>query len=445
MGTVYARGNKLWISYIDEAGERRWKATGCSVGQEPDAQKILDILETQIAAGAGLKVEGPLTVEKFAEKWTEERKRRGIASAGDDGARIRIHAMPTIGKLLLVDVRPKQIRALIAELRLRMGREKGSMAPRSVRHVYSVLHRMFEDAVADELVPVNPVVLKRGELPARVDKDPTWRSGAVYTRAELEQLISDERLPEYNRTTYATLFLTGMRPGEVSALRWRAYDTKAEPLGRFNAAVAYSTRQKVEKGTKTERPREVPVHPTLAKILAAWKLSGWARMVGRQPSPDDLILPSAWSYTKEGGPESGRGRLNLNHNALLAQLHLDLDALQLRRRRCYDTRRTFISLAQADGARKDILRWVTHGPTGDIMDVYTTLPWHTLCEEVVKLKVELRSGKLLSMPQAVGARKPAESGGTVTKSVTASVTVPKNRRNHATFKVPEEGIEPSWA
>ena len=32
----------------------------------------------------------------------------------------------------------------------------------------------------------------------------------------------------------------------------------------------------------------------------------------------------------------------------------------------------------ADGGRKDILRWITHGPEGDIIDLYTTLPWHTL-------------------------------------------------------------------
>jgi hypothetical protein len=43
------------------------------------------------------------------------------------------------------------------------------------------------------------------------------------------------------------------------------------------------------------------------------------------------------------------------------------------------------------GARKDILRWITHGPEGDIVDLYTTLPWHTLCEEVARLKIDLET------------------------------------------------------
>lgn len=51
-----------------------------------------------------------------------------------------------------------------------------------MRHIYSVLHRMFEDAVADELIASNPCAIKPEELPAKIDKHPTWRSGPVFTR-----------------------------------------------------------------------------------------------------------------------------------------------------------------------------------------------------------------------------------------------------------------------
>jgi hypothetical protein len=36
-----------------------------------------------------------------------------------------------------------------------------------------------------------------------------------------------------------------------------------------------------------------------------------------------------------------------------------------------------------------------HGPRGDIVSVYTTFPWPAFCEEVGKLKISLREGKLL--------------------------------------------------
>jgi hypothetical protein len=35
---------------------------------------------------------------------------------------------------------------------------------------------MLPEAVVDELIDSNPCVLKRGELPGKIDKDPTGRS-----------------------------------------------------------------------------------------------------------------------------------------------------------------------------------------------------------------------------------------------------------------------------
>lgn len=42
-----------------------------------------------------------------------------------------------------------------------------------------------------------------------IDKDPTWRAGAVFTRGELEQFLSDERLPPDRRMVYALPGLGG--------------------------------------------------------------------------------------------------------------------------------------------------------------------------------------------------------------------------------------------
>jgi len=133
-------------------------------------------------------------------------------------------------------------------------------------------------AVVDELIHSNPCAFKRAELPPKIDRDPMWRAGAVFTRQEVEQLISDERIPEDRRVFNALVFLTGMRTDEATALRWRVYDSQLKPPSRLVVSTSYSTRLKMEKAVKTRRPREVPIHPTLAKVLAGWKLSGWARM-----------------------------------------------------------------------------------------------------------------------------------------------------------------------
>jgi len=393
MGTVYARGNKLWIGYKDADGSRKYAPTKFTVGQESKAGKLLEAIERRIqaAAGFGEAALGPLTVKRYLASWIKDRRLRNVASAGDDETRLQRHALPELGELLLAEVRPSHIRTLVRSLKARVGQGRAQLAPRTVRHVYGVLHRMFEDAVADELIESNPCSIKRGELPAIIDKDPTWRSGAVFTREEVEQLISDQRIPENRRVFYAIAFLGGLRTGEVSALRFRAYDASLEPLGRLLVAASFDTRTRREKSVKTGKPREAPIHPTLARVLAAWKLGGWERKMGRAPRPDDVLVPK----------QDGRNR---DAHFVLYWFRRDCEVLGLRQRRQYDSRRTFISLAQADGARKDILRWITHGPDGDIVSIYTTLPWNALCEEVAKLRITLRDGRLIQLPKAANAR-----------------------------------------
>ena len=164
-----------------------------------------------------------------------------------------------------------------------------------------------------------------------------------------------------------------------------------KPLGRLVVASSYSIKKKAVKAVKTERPREVPVHPTLAKVLATWKLSGWEQMMGRKPNAEDLLIPS----------RLGEHR-SVNHS--LKRFHEDCDRIELRRRRQHDLRRSFITLARTDGARRDVLEVITHGPRGNIVDIYTSLPWPLLCEEVAKLQVRLApTGQILQLPKAATA------------------------------------------
>ena len=385
MGYVYKRGKRLWIGYWDAAKKLQQSSTGLPVGQEAKALEALRKIEERIQAGGEVDalLLGPMTVRRYAEHWTAQRVAQGLFSAPDDHARLRLHALPAIGDMSLEDVRPRHVRDLVKVLRA-----AAKLAPRTIRHVYGALHTMFRDAVVDELIPTNPCIMKRGELPKRVDKDPTWRAGAVFTRGELERLISDERLPLDRRVLYTLLGLAGLRFGEVSALRWRTYDTTLDPLGRLLVASSWSTTKHKEKATKTEQPRLVPVHSTLAHVLAQWKLHGWQIMMGRAPGPDDLIIPS-------------RRGLNRSRHHSLEKFREDLERLGMRRRRQHDLRRTFISLARTDGARKDVLERVTHGNRGDIVDMYTELPWALLCEEVAKLKLTLVQGRVIELRPAI--------------------------------------------
>jgi integrase len=308
----------------------------------------------------------PITVARYADRWVAGRRKIGLATADDDASRLRLHALPIIGTLKLEEVRPRHVRDLVLQLRA-----AAQLAPRSIRHVYATLATMFRTAVADELILATPCVLPRGILPKSIDADPSFRANAIFTREEVEGLISDPRILQDRRVLHALKGLAGLRHGEAARLHWRHYDSTLQPLGALDL-----------ERTKTQVPRRVPVHPPLARLLAEWKLAGWERTYGRAPTADDLIVPTR-NMTERPSPEAQH-----------ALLH-DLDTLGLRPRRGHDLRRTFITLAQVDGARRDLLETITHGPRGNIINVYTTFPWPALCAEVQKLNVSVREGLVL--------------------------------------------------
>jgi integrase len=411
MGSVYKRGNKLWIGYIDAAGKQRCVSSGLDVGQEREARKLLEKIEVQIAAGTAPAESGPMTVERFGERWIAERKKLGLRDVSTEEGRLRKHVYPRLGKMVLVDVRPRHLIAFFKELRT-----EGKLAPRTIHHVYGTLRTLFRDARVEELVDTSPCVLTKAQLGKNEDKDPEWRAGALFTREELEALISRDDIPWDRRVLYALQGVAGLRHGEAAGLRWRHLDVKARPLGRLLVAHSYD-----KAGTKTQRSRVVPAHVTLAAMLAEWKLRGWVELMGRVPEADDLIVPS-----REGAIRSRHHSRN--------KLIDDLARLGLRHRRGHDLRRTFITLARVDGARKDILEAVTHGPRGNIMDVYTTLPWASLCEEVAKLRVERRAGDVVPLPRAMGGDEEGEGSSTTvptTVGQTGGGLVSKSWNRHA--------------
>jgi integrase len=341
-----------------------------------------------------------------------DRKQLGLVSACDDETRLKLHAFRFIGEMPLEDVRPRHLRDMVLAMR-----KEAVMAPRSIRKVYATVVTMFRTAVADELVPFTPCVLAKGILPKNIDRDPSFRANAIFTREEVQTLISDVRILEDRRVVYALKALAALRHSEASGLLWRHYDTEADPLGALNL-----------ERTKTQVPRRVPVHQTLARILRDWREGGWERIYGRPPTDDDFIVPTR-NMTERLSPES--------QNAF----GLDLKMLGLRHRRGHDLRRTFITLAQVDGARRDLLETITHGPRGNIINVYTTFPWPALCAEVAKLRItKVRTGVAKIGSKSEPARRLLD--GELRSLATGLATAQRNWLNRWRKSATPAGFEP---
>lgn len=392
MGSVYKRGQKLWIRFKGPDGKWTQSKTDYMVGQERLARKLLTKVEDKIAAGAelGEADQGPLTVARYAERWIEERRKLGLEDWASDESRLRHHILPVLGPMQLDQMRPRHVVELVKKLRM-----TGKLAPKTIYNIYGVVKALFRDAHLGDLIEASPCILTKYQLGENTDKDPEWRATAVYTRDELERLISDPRIPWDRQVLYGLEGIAALRHGEAAGLRWKHYEPTLHPLGRLVIATSYNKGK-----TKTKRTRIMPVHPTLAAMLAEWKLRGWPEMMGRQPTPEDLVVPMP------RGPKTPLGKMR-SKNDSYKRLCTDLETLGLRHRRGHDLRRTMISLARTDGARKDLLELCTHNPgkKQSTIDIYTEFPWEALCGEVAKLKVKQleRLGEVVVLPLAMAA------------------------------------------
>lgn len=392
MSSIYARGSRLWMR-VKVDGVWVSRATPYTTIQRAQAQRYAtaaqDAIDKREQAGAPPVAD---TVRAYAlGPWLDARREAGHDWTADRG-RLENHVLDVLGDLPLADVRASHIADLVRRLRFQ---SEPRLAPRTVRNIYTVVAALFRDATIAGLIETNPCILTAAQLGRVADKDPEWRAGALFTRDEAETLISDPRIPLDRRVVYGLGLLAGLRPGEGAALRLRHYERELAPLGRLLVATAYSTDRSQLKRTKTEAVRGVPVHPALAELLELWLRAGWSAMVGREPGPDDLLIPLPPETAERRTSRTGEPFRGWDYTGRRWR-EQDLPMLGWRRRSVYDTRATFISLAVEDGADERILRdRVTHTkPRRDAFDGYNRLgpAWAETCAEVAKLRIAPRHG-----------------------------------------------------
>jgi integrase len=274
---IYQRGTRLYCR-IKVDGKWESKPTPYNAGDDPHgakAARYLKAAQATLDANASAPGAVPITVKAFAAAWVDGRRALDLDWQNDE-SRLRHHVLPVIGDLQLADVRSRHIVDLFRRIRTSTERP---VAQRTVYNIYSVVSALFRDAKLEDQIEQTPCELTSRQLGPLADKDPEWRPEAVFTRDEVEMFISDPRIPVDRQMVYALEFLAGLRHGEMSGLRWRHYDQTLKPLGQLLVAVSYSSAKGRVKSTKTEAIRYVPVHPTLAAMLAEWKLAGWAAMI----------------------------------------------------------------------------------------------------------------------------------------------------------------------
>jgi integrase len=217
-------------------------------------------------------------------------------------------------------------------------------APKTIDHIHDVLSAVLRTAVKWGHLSDNPA--REIDLPKLKTVRPKW----ALTVPQAAALI--EALPPLARTMVGLAVLSGLRRGELFALRWRDLDEQPDYL-RVREAVY----EGVFDTPKTEAGiRQIPLAATARQLVAEW------RRHARSTAPEALVF-STWS----GKPISP-------NNVLRRWVFPECKAIGVKRATWLTFRRTYSSWAHEKGVpAKVVAQLMGHAKVDTTLNVYTQI------------------------------------------------------------------------
>ena len=200
---------------------------------------------------------------------------------------LKKHLLPRFGDLAICDVTRQEIQAFVAHL------HRAGYAPKSIDHIHDVLSAILRTAVKWGHLREN---LARGvDLPTLKCVRPKF----ALTTTQAAQLLN--AMPLLPRTMVGLAILTGLRRGELFALRWRDIDEQARHL-----TVREAVYHRVFSTPKTEAgARRIPLSDAALTLIAEWK----AHVEDVKP---DALMFSTSAGTAIEPNNVGRRRIDLD-------------------------------------------------------------------------------------------------------------------------------------
>lgn len=225
--------------------------------------------------------------------------------------------LPFFKNYRLDEIKPSDIKAFQTHL-------LKTMDARSAKNFRLLLSKIMEDALMDDIIEKNPV--KKVKSPKYIPNEDI----IPFSMGEVKQLL--DSASDFMRTFLSVAFFTGMRSGELIALKWEDIDFNSNKI-----MVRRSIRQGVEGGTKTGKIRIIDMlQPVRDALKEQYKRNG---------------LSGGYIFTtRKGTPYKESGSVTATHwKPLLKRCTMAYRVL-------YNTRHTFATLMLKNG--EDVL-WVS--------------------------------------------------------------------------------------
>ncbi|MEN6521330.1 MAG: site-specific integrase [Armatimonadota bacterium] len=368
-GSIRNRGDHRWqITYElqkDASGKRK-QGYETVRGTKRDAQRRLNEILAEIQAGKYIEP-SKLKLADFLAQWLEFAKATLAEKTREEYAKIiHTHINPNIGNILLFELRPLHIQKYYND-RYENGRivkpvkplKEGEPKPKpkglsalTVRHHHTLLHKALADAVAWHLIPSNP---------ADAAKPPkqTKSEMKILNKDEIKKLLDHARPHNYNIAIVLAIS-TGMRRGEILALRWKDVNLDAKTITVSRSLQQTDGRKLTIKGTKTGKNRVIPISQKTVDELMKQKARQAQNklLLGREYKVTGLVCSR---------PDGSMVVPDLLTDAFRTMVsHLDITQI-----RFHDLRHTHVALLIAQGEHvKVISERLGHSSISITMDRY---------------------------------------------------------------------------
>lgn len=178
------------------------------------AEARLREVRDELAMGGGPR---EATFTEFAETWLSDYVRLNVRrrTAHDYETIVRVRLSPAFGDMMLAHIRPSDVQSFLAE----MSRE--GLSPATINKQLVLLKAIFDRAIEWGYLRESPArFVKRLKQPHR-EMD-------FYGPDEIRRFL--EACPAGDRLLFATAIFTGLRQGELLALRWQDIDLVRQVL-----------------------------------------------------------------------------------------------------------------------------------------------------------------------------------------------------------------------
>lgn len=258
------------------------------IGADLDA--LTSLLADKLAQRQASSKGDAIPFSLYMEKWLISKADEGLNKNTLQKYRYlwHDHIEPELGNLMLSAIDTDNLQALV-------GKCKETLSPATIREITSsILSPAFKEAHGRKLINSNPMLfIHAPRLKPTIKKRPL-------TMQEIQQLLSISN-GHYLAITIPLLLFTGMRVGEMLALRWENVDFNARTIYICESYVSLMDGTCELHAPKTETSiRYVAIPAVLVNILKRHKLS--------QP-PDHSYVVSQIKANKMIRPDNYRRQL----------------------------------------------------------------------------------------------------------------------------------------